>query len=272
MVRRSAGCSRRIRRSGSSEPRNTASGSLDDGRGPHVGDPQSGSSTSRRGDQNEKYRRSRTSRRGQRHVLKQTGGHGMFGDVWLELKHQETRRRRRVRRAHRRRVRAEGLLPACEGIREAASRPCWRALPLSDFQSHALRRLVPPRQLRRAVVGDSRPRWRASANRAARADHARADLDPEALWVRSSRPQRPPRSGAWAWTPAQRGAGHHRPRPAGRAVLLTLTELRSLAQGRGCSSAQLTYEDVPSTSPRRSSPASQDRRGRRAVTDRPAGR
>ena len=182
---------------------------------------------------------------------KQTGGHGMFGDVWLELEPNPDGGVEFAEKVVGGSV-PKGFFAGVEkGIREARRGRRHRRLSAVRLPGDALRRVVPPGRLERAVVQDRgldgaqgrRPPRQAGAPRA---DHGGRDPRPGGLHGRGQpRPQRPARPGP--------GHGHRRracrssPPTCPQAELFNYaTELRSLAQGRGSFSATLDhYEDVP---------------------------
>ena len=236
--------------------RDRRAGPADDGRGPHRGHHRAPQAQVRRGDrdphaqgpvqgddprQDPGPRPLQEADRRARHVRRRLAG-----------ARAEPRRRRRVRRAGRRRVGARrASSPASRRASARRPRAASRRLSPVRLQGDALRRVVPPGRLERAVVQDRgvdgaqgrRPPRQAGA---ARADHGGRDPDPRGLHGRGQpRPQRPAWPGPRAWTAdgeVQVIIAH-----VPQAELFTYaTELRSLAQGRGSFSATLDhYEDVP---------------------------
>ena len=154
---------------------------------------------------------------------KQTGGHGMFGDVWIELEPNpgggvefaETRRRR---------LGPEELLPGRrKGDPRDRGRGRARRLPALGLQGDAVRRVVPPGRLERALVQDrsldgAQGRGAAGQAGAARADHVGRGARARAVHGRGEpRPERPPRPRPRDG-PGGRDAGDHRARAPGRVV------------------------------------------------------
>ena len=137
---------------------------------------------------------------------KQTGGHGMFGDVWLEL---EPNPEGGVVFAERVVGGAvpKGFFAGVEkGIREAAAEGVFAGLSALRHQGHALRRLVPPGRLERDGVQDRgvdgpqgrRPQRQAGAHGA---DHGGHDPRPRGVHGRGQpRSQRSARPRPRAWT------------------------------------------------------------------------
>ena len=131
---------------------------------------------------------------------KQTGGHGMFGDVWLELEPNPEGGVEFAERIVGGSV-PEGLLRRRrEGHPRGGRGRRPRRLSPVRLQGDALRRLVPPGRLERDGVQDRRvdgaqgrrPQRQAGP---ARADHGGRDPGPRGLHGRGQpRPQRPPRT------------------------------------------------------------------------------
>ena len=139
---------------------------------------------------------------------KQTGGHGMFGDVWIELEPNPGGGVEFAEKVVGGSVPRQFFPGVEKGIRETAAEGVVAGLPAERLQGDALRRLVPHRRLERAVVQDRgldgaqgrRPPGEAGA---ARADHDGRGPHPRAVHGRGQpRPQRPARPGA--------GHGHRR--------------------------------------------------------------
>ena len=182
---------------------------------------------------------------------KQTGGHGMFGDVWIEIEPNPGGGVEFAEKVVGGSVPA-GLLPRHrEGHPRDGRRGRRRRLPALRLQGDPLRRLVPRRRLERAVVQDrgvDGPEGRRPWTQAgpARADHGDRGPGPRAVHGRGQpRPQRPAR--------ARPRHGH---RQQGRQVISAhvpqaelfsyATELRSITGGRGTFPSALDhYEDVP---------------------------
>ena len=100
--------------------------------------------------------------------VRQSGGRGQYGHVWLKIEPQEAGQGLRVRERHRRRHRAEGIHPGRgQGHPGAAEERRPRGLSGSGRQGHPVRRFVPRRGLQRNGVQDRRLRW-ASRTAAAR--------------------------------------------------------------------------------------------------------
>ena len=130
---------------------------------------------------------------------KQTGGHGMFGDVWLELEPNPDGGVEFAEQVVGGAV-PKGFFAGVEkGIREAAAEGVLAGLPALRLQGHALRRLVPSGRLERALVQDrgldgAQGRRPPGEARAHGADHGRGDPRPRGLHGRGEpRPQRAPR-------------------------------------------------------------------------------
>ena len=137
---------------------------------------------------------------------KQTGGHGMFGDVWIELEPNPAAGVEFADKVVGGSV-PKGFFAGIEkGIRETAAEGVLAGLPADRLQGDALRRVVPPGRLERAVVQDrgvdgAQGRRPAGEARPARADHDRRGPDPRAVHGRGQpRPQRAARPRARAWT------------------------------------------------------------------------
>ena len=183
---------------------------------------------------------------------KQTGGHGMFGDVWLELEPNPDGGVEFAERV------VGGSVPKgfFAGRREGHPRGGGRGrrrrvsrCRTSGRRSTTARSIPSTRTSSRSR---SRPRWRSrtASTRQARAPRADHDgRDPRARGVHGRgqpRPQRPSRPGARAWT---RDGGvqivtAHVPEAE---LFSYATELRSLTHGRGTFSSTLDhYDDVPS--------------------------
>ena len=200
-----SGCSRRSRPSGWSGPR-PASRSCAPWARPTTRSSSSGSSASsgRRSSTHTPKVPYKETIRGKTQVhgryKKQTGGHGMFGDVWLEL---EPNPDGGVEFAEKvvGGVGPEGLLRRRrEGHPRGRRGRRHRRLSPVRLPGDALRRVVPPGRLERAVVQDRgldgaqgrRPQRQAGA---ARADHGGRDPGSRCLHGRGQpRPQRPPRA------------------------------------------------------------------------------
>ena len=183
---------------------------------------------------------------------KQTGGHGMFGDVWLELEPNPDGGVEFAERVVGGSVPKGFFAGRREGHPRGGRRGRRRRLSALRLQGDALRRLVPPGRLERAVVQDRRvdgaqgrrPPGQAGPDGA---DHGRRDPHPRGVHGRGQpRPQRPPRPGD--------GDGHRRTAcrsspPTSRRPSCSRTR-RSCARwptGRGSFTATLDhYEDVPS--------------------------
>ena len=191
----------------------------------------------------------------------------MFGDVWIELE-PNPGAGHRVRRARSSAARSpRGFFAGIEkGVRETAAEGVLAGYPLDRLQGDPLRRLVPPGRLQRALVqarGVDGPQGGRAAGQArpARADHDRRCPDPRAVHGRGQpRPQRPPRPRA-GHGPRGRDAGHHGPRPAGRAVLVR--DRAAVAHGR-TRHVQLRRSTTTRTC-RRTSPRRSSRRTRRST-------
>ena len=85
---------------------------------------------------------------------KQTGGHGMFGDVWLELEPNPDGGVEFAEKIVGGSV-PSGFFPGVEkGIREAAAEGRPRGVSAVGLQGDAVRRVIPYRRLERAVVQD----------------------------------------------------------------------------------------------------------------------
>ena len=151
----------------------------------------------------------------------------------------EPGRRRRVRRAGRRRLGAQGLLPGRrEGHPRGGGRGRRRRLSAVGLPGDALRRLVPPRRLERALVQDRgldgaqgrRPPG-ASRRSSSRSWRSRS-ASPRRTWARSTATSTAVAAGSSAWTPTAASRSSRRTCP--QAELFTYaTELRSLTHGRG---------------------------------------
>ena len=180
---------------------------------------------------------------------KQTGGHGMFGDVWIELEPNPGGGVEFAERVVGGSV-PKNFFPGVEkGIRETAAEGVIAGYPLSDFKAtlydgsfHA----VDSNELSFKIAAsmalkDGDPTGEAGP---ARADHGGRGAHPRAVHGRSqSRPQRPPRSGPGDG-PVRRHAGHHRARPAGR-------DLRRTRPSCGLSPAAAARSPRRSTTTRR---------------------
>ena len=137
---------------------------------------------------------------------KQTGGHGMFGDVWIELE-PNPGRRRRVRREDRRRFRAEGLLRRAS--RRASARPRPRAsspaipCPTSRRRSTTARST---RSTRTSCRSRSPHRWpsRTASTRPSPPCSSRSwpsrSGSPRRTWARSTATSTADAAGSSAWT------------------------------------------------------------------------
>ena len=148
---------------------------------------------------------------------KQTGGHGMFGDVWLELEPNPDGGVEFAERVVGGAV-PKGFFAGVEkGIREAAEGGVIAGYPLSDFRatlydgsfhpvdSNELSFKIAASMALKDGVHQAKPAL-------ARADHDRRDPHPRGLHGRGQpRPQRPPRPGARDGH-RRRDPGHHRPR------------------------------------------------------------
>ena len=87
---------------------------------------------------------------------KQTGGHGMFGHVWLEIEPNPGGGVEFAEKVVGGSV-PKGFFPGVEkGIREAAAEGVIAGYPAVGLQGDALRRLVPHGRLERALVQDRR--------------------------------------------------------------------------------------------------------------------
>ena len=157
---------------------------------------------------------------------KQTGGHGMFGDVWLEIEPNPGGGVEFAEKVVGGTV-PKNFFPGVEkGVREAAADGVLAGYPLSDFKATLYDGSLPRRRLERALVqdrGPTGPQGRRPGVQACApgADHERRDPDPRGVHGRRQpRPQRPPRTRA-GHGHRGRDPGHHRPRPAGRALHAT---------------------------------------------------
>ena len=94
--------------------------------------------------------------------VRQSGGKGQYGDVWIALEPRRARHRLRLRvgKIVGGTVPKEYIKPVDEGIREACRVRRARRLPGARLQGDALRRFVPRRRLVGNGVQDRRPRWR----------------------------------------------------------------------------------------------------------------
>ena len=156
---------------------------------------------------------------------KQTGGHGMFGDVWLELEPNPDGGVEFAERVVGGSV-PKGFFAGVEkGIREAAEGGVIAGYPLSDFRATLYDGSFHP-------VDSNELSFKIAASMALKdgVHHAKPALlepimaveirDPRGLHGRGQpRPQRPPWPGP-RHGQRRRGAGDHRPRPAGGAVQL----------------------------------------------------
>ena len=138
---------------------------------------------------------------------KQTGGHGMFGDVWLELEPNPDGGVEFAERIVGGSV-PKGFFAGVEkGIREAAEGGVLAGYPAVRLPGHALRRVVPPGRLERDVVQDRgldgpqgrRPR-RPSRPCSSRSWSSRSG-SPRPTWARSTATSTAGAAGSSGWTP-----------------------------------------------------------------------
>ncbi|MEJ7697827.1 MAG: hypothetical protein WKF78_14735 [Candidatus Limnocylindrales bacterium] len=154
---------------------------------------------------------------------KQTGGHGMFGDVWLELEPNPGGGIEFAERVVGGAV-PKGFFAGVEkGIREAASEGALAGYPLSDIKATLYDGSFHPVDLERAVVQDRRLD-RAQGRRppgqagASRADHERARSGSPSRYMGEvdPGPERRGVAGSWAWTATApcRSSRRRCPRPS----------------------------------------------------------
>ena len=175
----------------------------------------------------------------------------MFGDVWIELEPNPDGGVEFAEKVVGGSV-PRNFFPGVEkGIRETAAEGVAGGLPALGLQGDAVRRLIPPGRLERALVQDrgvDGPQGRRHAGQAgpARADHGRRDPHPRDVHGRGQpRPQRPAGTGARdghrRWV-----AGDHRPRPAVGAVHLRHGAAVADRRARARSRATLDrYDEMP---------------------------
>ena len=137
---------------------------------------------------------------------KQTGGHGMFGDVWIELEPNPGAGVEFAEKVVGGSV-PRGFFAGVEkGIRETAAEGVFAGYPADRLQGDPLRRVVPPGRLERAVVQDRRldgAQGRRAPGEAgpARADHGRrGHTSPSSTWARSTATSTAAAAACWAWT------------------------------------------------------------------------
>ena len=157
---------------------------------------------------------------------KQTGGHGMFGDVWIELEPNPAAGVEFADKVVGGSV-PKGFFAGIEkGIRETAAEGVFAGLPADRLQGDALRRLVPPGGLERALVQDrgvdgaqGRRARRRSPSCSSRSWPSRCSI-PEQYMGEVNRDLNGRRGRVLGHGPRGRAAGHQRPRPPGGAVLV----------------------------------------------------
>ncbi len=164
--------------------------------------------------------------------VRQSGGRGQYGHVWLQDRAAGRRQGLRVRQRHRRRRGAARVHPGGRQGRQGSTRGRRdRRLPGGGRQGHDHRRLLPRRRLERDGVQDrgldgAQGRRAQGEAGAARADHeGRGGHARGLLRRRDRRPQPPPRPDpGHGRRPV--GQGHHRRGAARRDVWLR--DLRAL--------------------------------------------
>ena len=190
---------------------------------------------------------------------KQTGGHGMFGHVWIEIEPNPGGGVEFGERVVGGSV-PKGFFPGVEkGIREAAAEGVLAGYPLSRLQGDPLRRLVPHRSTRTSCRSRSPRRWpsRRASWSAGRPCSSRSwrsrSPSPSATWATSTATSTPAAAGSSAWTLTATDAGRLGPRAPGRAV--HLRDRAALADPRPghVHGRRRPLRGSPVTSPRRSS-------------------
>ena len=205
---------------------------------------------------------------------KQTGGHGMFGDVWIELEPNPAAGVEFADKVVGGSV-PKGFFAGIEkGIRETAAEGVFAGLPADRLQGDAVRRVVPPGRLERAVVQDrgldgAQGRRAPGEARPARADHDTSRSgSPSSTWARSTATSTAAAAACWAWTSPTGMQVITRPRAPGGAVLVrdraAVADRRPRARSARPSTTTRTCRR---TSPRRSS-ARTRRTGTARATDR----
>ena len=204
-------------------------------------------------------RRSRTKKRSPRRskskgsFVRQTGGKGQYGDVWIRVEPQAPGTGfvfewKIVGGA----VPKEYAKAVQEGIRESAQSGVLAGFPVLDFKADGFRRFVPRRRLVGNGVQDrrldgverSQPRGRPDS---ARADHESRSDDAQGVHGRDQRRLEPP---------PRRDPGAPKRRPGGAQVITAnvplsemfgyATDMRSATQGRATYTMEFShYEKAP---------------------------
>ena len=182
---------------------------------------------------------------------KQTGGHGMFGDVWIEIEPNPGGGVEFAEKVVGGSV-PRNFFPGVEkGIRETAAEGVFAGYPALGLQGDALRRLVPHGRLERALVQDrglDGPQGRHPRRQAGppRADHDVAIRVPEAFMGEVNRDLNGRRGRVLGHGHPGRDAGHQRPRARSPSCSPTRPSCKSITGGRGTFSSTLDrYDEMP---------------------------